>query len=251
MPTIHWADGPVHRSARWHSENGTPAPRRVVVADDRTKAADAYRLACEGTALLWQGDYHGARGLLRAFGRRLDREPFTPGTGPAASFHLHRRFRGHRARILGKVLVLLRDDYTLGLRRAPDVRLACREAYGPPQGPTVVSLRELLGVIGAHQWRTKGVDIPALGGRIHPHYGVFSPVRGEYVDLVARAPSHGRCGTTPAASRPSTSAPEPACWPRSSPGGASAVSWPPTSAHAPSPAPGTTPAGWAWPTASR
>lgn len=188
MPTIHWADGPVHRSARWHSENGTPAPRRVVVADDRTKAADAYRLACEGTALLWQGDYHGARGLLRAFGRRLDREPFTPGTGPAASFHLHRRFRGHRARILGKVLVLLRDDYTLGLRRAPDVRLACREAYGPPQGPTVVSLRELLGVIGAHQWRTKGVDIPALGGRIHPHYGVFSPVRGEYVDLVARAP---------------------------------------------------------------
>ncbi|MCL2635164.1 MAG: class I SAM-dependent methyltransferase, partial [Betaproteobacteria bacterium] len=25
-------------------------------------------------------------------------------------------------------------------------------------------------------------------GRIHPHYGVFSPVRGEYVDLVAEAP---------------------------------------------------------------
>lgn len=35
----------------------------------------------------------------------------------------------------------------------------------------------------------EGVDIPALGGaRIHPHYGVFSPVRGEYVDLVAKAP---------------------------------------------------------------
>lgn len=48
-----------------------------------------------------------------------------------------------------------------------------------------VSLTELLGVIGAHQWRTKGVDVPALGARIHPHYGVFSPVRGEYVDLVA------------------------------------------------------------------
>ena len=49
----------------------------------------------------------------------------------------------------------------------------------------MVSLRELLGVIGAHEWRKKGVEIPALGARIHPHYGVFSPVRGEYVDLVA------------------------------------------------------------------
>ena len=27
-----------------------------------------------------------------------------------------------------------------------------------------------------------------LGGRIHPYYGVFSPVRGEYVDLVAQTP---------------------------------------------------------------
>ena len=30
--------------------------------------------------------------------------------------------------------------------------------------------------------------IPALDARIHPHYGVFSPIRGEYVDLVAEAP---------------------------------------------------------------
>ncbi len=42
-------------------------------------------------------------------------------------------------------------------------------------------------MLGARQWREKGVDVPALGARIHPHYGVFAPVRGEYVDLVARA----------------------------------------------------------------
>jgi methylase of polypeptide subunit release factors len=52
----------------------------------------------------------------------------------------------------------------------------------------VVSLRELLGLIGAHEWRKKGVEIPVLQERIHPYYGVFSPVRGEYVDLVARTP---------------------------------------------------------------
>jgi methylase of polypeptide subunit release factors len=49
-------------------------------------------------------------------------------------------------------------------------------------------LRELQGLIGAHEWRKKGVEIPALGARIHPYYGVFSPLRGEYVQLVNEAP---------------------------------------------------------------
>ncbi|CAG0977979.1 partial Ribosomal protein L11 methyltransferase, partial [Anaerolineae bacterium] len=75
------------------------------------------------------------------------------------------------------------------LRRAPDARQACVEAWGEPDGQaSVVSLRELQGLIGAHEWRKKGVPIPALGANIHPHYGVFSPVRGEYVELVAEAP---------------------------------------------------------------
>ena len=69
------------------------------------------------------------------------------------------------------------------------MQAACREAYGPPDGePSLVSLRELLAVVSAHEWRKKGVPVPAVQGRIHPHYGVFSPVRGEYVDLVAQAP---------------------------------------------------------------
>src|SRR5690606_25974340 len=69
------------------------------------------------------------------------------------------------------------------------VTSALGETWGAADGePSLVSLRELQGLIGAHEWRKKGVLIPALGERIHPHYGVFSPVRGEYVDLVAEAP---------------------------------------------------------------
>ena len=86
------------------------------------------------------------------------------------------------------LLIPLADDYSVPLRRAPDVRQACIEAYGPGQERSVTSLRELLGLIGAHEWRKKGIEIPALGGRIHPHYGVFAPVRSEYVGLVATAP---------------------------------------------------------------
>jgi methylase of polypeptide subunit release factors len=53
-----------------------------------------------------------------------------------------------------------------------------------------MSLRSLQGVIGAFEWRKNGVEVPAMGEalRVFPHYGVFSPVRGEYVELVAHAP---------------------------------------------------------------
>ncbi|MFD8522264.1 hypothetical protein ACFV2D_19945 [Streptomyces capillispiralis] len=52
MFTIHWIQNNTPQSARWHSENAIPLRRRTVIAGDRMKADDAYRQACEGTALL-------------------------------------------------------------------------------------------------------------------------------------------------------------------------------------------------------
>jgi predicted nicotinamide N-methyase len=86
------------------------------------------------------------------------------------------------------LLIGLDADHNIALRRAPDLRQACTEAWGAADAPSVASLRELLGLNGAHEWRLKGIEVPAVGGRIHPHYGVFAPTRGEYVGLVADAP---------------------------------------------------------------
>ncbi|EER61828.1 methyltransferase small [Acidovorax delafieldii 2AN] len=199
---ISWSDSGQTHEARWRSESGAAAPRRVVVADDTLPADTAYRLACEGTGLLWQGDFQNARMLLQALMRRADRKPRKvaaraaekiAAATPAEAFHLHRQAQAQRARVLSALLIPLEADYRIALRRAPDLRQACEEAWGPPPGERMVaSLRELLGLVGAHEWRKKGVEVPALGpppnNRIHPHYGVFSPVRGEYVDLVAAAP---------------------------------------------------------------
>ncbi|MET0855980.1 MAG: class I SAM-dependent methyltransferase [Telluria sp.] len=193
---IHWTEGDVERSALWRSESGMPAPKKVVIANDQTPADLAYRLACEGTALLWRGDFQNARQLLQALARRADHKgdkgkrakaPAAPAS-PAQAFHLHRQAQSQRARTLAMLLIPFDADYTIPLRRAPDVQQACNEAYGRPDQPFVASLRELLGLIGAHEWRKNGVEIAALDARIHPHYGVFSPIRGEYVDLVANAP---------------------------------------------------------------
>ncbi|MFT5533416.1 MAG: polypeptide subunit release factor methylase [Candidatus Paceibacteria bacterium] len=155
------------------------------MADDRTTADAAYRLACEGTAMLWRGDFQNARQLLQAMARRCDRKPHKAASTPLDAFNFHRQAQSQRARTLAMLLMPFDSDHTLPLRRAPDVQVACTEAYGSANEPYVASLRELLGLIGAHEWRKAGVEIAALGNRIHPHYGVFAPVRGEYVGLVA------------------------------------------------------------------
>jgi len=195
---IDWVEGETALSARWRSESGAPPPKQMAIADDRMTADVAYGLACQGTALLWRGDFQNARQMLTAMAKRADRRPrkakaaapavaATPASS-AEAFHRHRQLQSQRARTLGMLLIPLDEGYGIGLRRAPDVRDACTEAWGPGEGLTVVSLRELLGLIGAHEWRTKGIAVPAIDGRIHPHYGVFTPIRREYVDLVATAP---------------------------------------------------------------
>jgi methylase of polypeptide subunit release factors len=193
---IHWIENGEQRSAAWRSESGWPAPKKLVLADDTMNADTAYRLALEGTGLLWLGDFQNARQLLQALVRRIEHKGGRAKRAKAAArpatlteqFHRHRLAQLQRARTLAMVLIPFEADYTIPLRRAPEVKEACSEAYGPGSEPFVASLRELLGVIGAHEWRRKGVFIPVLDERIHPWYGVFSPVRGEYVELVAQAP---------------------------------------------------------------
>ena len=212
-------------------------PKRVVIADDTLSADSAYRLACAGTGLLWRGDFHNAKLLLAAMARRIDKVPDRKkrrATKPveaisdkaseaislaslaspaslaslaAQSFHLHRQAQAQRARVLSCILIPFDADYAIPLRRAPDVKLACAQAWGEPEASgalnaaaltSVATLRELMGVTSSHEWRKKGIEIGALGNvgkhsasvannRIHPHYGVFSPVRGEYISLVNRA----------------------------------------------------------------
>jgi methylase of polypeptide subunit release factors len=198
---IQWEEGGEQLSARWHSENGIRPHQKVVLADDTLTADIAYRLACEGTAMLYRGDFQNARQLLQALVRRVgkpskkshraDRLEKEKSKSSLDTFNLHRLSQSQRARILGMLLIQVNADHSISLRRAPEVAHACSEAYGKQDQPYIISLRELLGVISAHEWRKKGVPILARDDqeiRIHPHYGVFSPIRGEYIELVLKTP---------------------------------------------------------------
>lgn len=185
---IDWIENSTPRSALWRSESGWPAPTRVVPGDDTMTAAVALRLASAGTAILWTDDFQNAKQLLGAMGRRLTGSRAPRNDTMRAAFARSREDALRRAAILGMLLVPIDAEGTIPLRRSPDIRSATIHAWGVSTDASVVSLRELLGILGAEEWRTTGVDVPALGARIHPHYGVFAPVRGEYLDLVATAP---------------------------------------------------------------
>lgn len=206
---VSWTENDTARSAQWRSESNSPPPKRIVTADDTLNADTAYRLASQGSAILWRGDYQNGRQLLQALTRRVDdRKPARPkrkssdhaggehrdhaGPHPLDEFNRYRLHQSQRARILNSVLIELDADARIALRRAPDVADACRAAVGATDRPFLLSLRALLGIIGAHEWRKKGVAVPGLPGPIHVHYGVFSPLRGEYIDLVLRAPLPSR-----------------------------------------------------------
>jgi len=197
---IHWDEGGQACSAKWHSENGIAPHKKIQIADDTLTADIAYRLACEGTAILYRGDFQNARQLLQALVRRVDKPTKKSKRvdglnkektkSPLDTFNLHRLAQSQRARILGMLLIQVNADHSISLRRAPDVQQACLDVYGEQADSYVISLRELLGVISAHEWRKNGVPILARGDEpicVHPHYGVFSPVRGEYIQLVCNA----------------------------------------------------------------
>ena len=201
MTAVTWIEDGTERRAGWRPENGATPPREIVVIDDDIAADSALRMARAGTGLLWRGDFHNARQLMRALDRRMEKQAArkkakaqkaSRDVGTGELFHATRLARSQRAAVLGRILLELEPDHAIRLRRAPDVRAACEHAYGPPTGAgagesTLVSLPEILGVISAYEWHRKGIEVAALGERIHPAYGVFAPTRGEYLDLVAEA----------------------------------------------------------------
>src|SRR5262245_17960665 len=96
--TIHWPEDGKSFEARWRSHTDAPPATRIVVADGKMTADEAYGLACQGTAILWRGDFQEARQMLIALGKRADRKQRarTTSADPADAFHRYRQARSQR-----------------------------------------------------------------------------------------------------------------------------------------------------------
>jgi methylase of polypeptide subunit release factors len=184
---LSWQSNSETSTAVWQSEAGYPPPEMLIMADDTMTGDAAYWRACAGTAMLYTGDFQNAKQLLQAVTRRAHRKPAGPASTMLETFHQHRARQISRANITNKILIELQYG-KCNLTRSPELQEAVEGALGRKAPETLVlSLRETLGMIGANEWRKKGVYIDALKANIHAHYGVFSPVRGEYLDLINAA----------------------------------------------------------------
>ena len=189
---LEWQQQSETRRALWLSAHFTKAPTRWQIVDDQITADAAYRLACEGQALIWQGDYQNARQLLQAMGRRLDKAAQAKQKKNAQlsidqQFHQSRLQQAQRASVLNRLLIVLTADGECPLPRAPSAKAAMQAAFAVQTDAYLLPLRAYLGAIGAYQWRENGVEVAALATRVYPHYGVFAPVRSEYLELVNQA----------------------------------------------------------------
>lgn len=192
---LHLADGTV---LGWISESGAPPP------DDPHSISRAgrglHRRLERGQHLLWTGSYAAGRRAVRRLGQRVRRPRIPDEAG--ARWRAQREHTGRVARLVGRLLVRIEPDGSVRLPGAPDTREAVHQAWGASELPRLVALRTLIGALSAAEWRRTGLKVPGLSGTLHPHYGVFSPTRNTYVQLVADLPEvKGRrvldvgCGT--------------------------------------------------------
>lgn len=177
----------------WVTENQFSPPKKLIVIDDTFSADRFVSLASQGVSFVWQGDFHNAKQLLQAVQRRIKKHTSeSQATDPqtmSKEFYRHRQHQAHKAQLLSRLMIAVEADFSIQLPRAPDLKQAISEASAHLPEGFLISLRELLGFVGAHEWRKKGVAIAALDGqKVYANYGVFSPIRGEYLDLVASAP---------------------------------------------------------------
>lgn len=180
----------------WVTESFIPEPKRIVDVGEELDVKKFLALASESVAVRWTGDFQKAKAFLVSVNKRIAKNAKRADSEiePNEAFHKHRQSQGHKARIESRFLIHIEPDLTIQLPRAPDVKEVLSQVIEEvPKEGFDISLRELLGMIGASEWRKKGVSVPALGEKIFPYYGVFSPVRGEYLDLVAQAPLPKNC----------------------------------------------------------
>jgi SAM-dependent methyltransferase len=197
MPTSSVVLAGAATEISWLGDGTLPPGSLLQIAGDQTTAQDALR-HLRHDWLVFRGNYKNARQLLSALGRRLARRRENAQT-PLELFRAQRLSRQQEHETLSRLLVELDSSYELSLASAAAVAEACRWRWPAPTspfasaevGPTpgLIPLRQLLGIVSAYEWYRKGLEVAGLHARLHPHYGVFTPTRGVYPELLRAIPN--------------------------------------------------------------
>ncbi len=193
---------PDGRKAEFVSESGLVAPGPLIALNERTRMVVVLRWLRQGKVMLWEGDWDKGKGLLAELRDKLQEERGKDvGESPLERWQKQRGGIREQGALLGGILVPIEEDGRVLLTNAPDTRRAVKLAWGLHEGLRVVALNSLVGALSAAEWTRKGIEVPGLKGKLRPRFGVFSPTRRAYVDLLEHLEVKGKtvldvgCGT--------------------------------------------------------
>ncbi|MFX5570450.1 hypothetical protein ABTD96_19215, partial [Acinetobacter baumannii] len=94
--------------------------------------------------------------------RRIDKKPLKAAPTLLETFHLHRARQIQSANILNKIILHVENGRST-MKRAPEMSEALGNALdGVVPASLLIPLQMLQGMVGANEWRKKGVMIPVL-----------------------------------------------------------------------------------------
>jgi len=99
---------------------------------------------------------------------------------PENDYQSGRKFREELRELASKILVKVIDG-KIDLKGVPDSPWL--KEFFPKRSCYYISFPDLLGVNGAWQWYSKGIQFPGLSFKIHPYYGTYFPTRFEHLEL--------------------------------------------------------------------
>lgn len=179
----------------WNSEV-VDSPGEVVCVSDITKIEYTEKIVLEGKkSILWKGDYNIAKNFLFMLKLIVESDktsqdkPIIETANPdIALIFQDRRFALEKAiEVYSRVTVQFNQNYQfVGTKGSTSFFHAFVSAYSATNSkPFVIPLREVLGIIGAHEWRRTGIMIPCLDKKIFPFFSVFAPqIRNEYLNVI-------------------------------------------------------------------
>lgn len=178
----------VHDCPYEYRNESTQSPPSKAIEVQESSAAHILQHAHQNIATVWRGDFHHAKSVLAAIKKRVRKIPKQYNDDPRNAFHQFRLAQSQQSRLCNMLLVEIKAGFQLQLARAPNVYFALNDVYHIENNTSfLLPLNQLLGFIGAHQWHQTGLNIKHIG-KIHVPFGVFSPLRGEYLELLWRTP---------------------------------------------------------------
>lgn len=171
------------------SENPIKNARSYRFGYDSLSPKGFLKLAHEGNAVIFLGSFSRAKEILSGAQliqkkKKLELNKKLKGLEKLDLLNRHRLFQTQNASLLHKMLIPIGANLIPLIPKSPDTSQVLAEIRDWPQSSFLLSLRELLSYISSHEWRKRGVFFEEGNLTVFPHYGVYNPIRGEYLKLV-------------------------------------------------------------------